>query len=355
MKNITYSIYTLLALLFVSCTGTDKTELTSIKVNFSDITPISQSEGKIVNLETTENSLLYDICNFNTWQDTLVVQSRSFLYAFASDGTFIGSISRKGQAGNEYLSISNVFFEDGTVGLYDFNKGTVSRFNLKGQLLSSRKCNIADQDIRPFHIFPWKDGYIALNSYGGETADRKTLCFLNKELNGGTPITGRSLQNGFSIADGIFVDDQDQVLYWEMMCDTLFTVHDNSLVPLYAIDFGEHALPGYVAKKDVYGRIDYVNKSEKDRQLFAGMARYYQRKDNMIYFSCISPENGILLCRYDENEGTARLFAVDFDNQPYTTAPFFLIKDNLVYWEIHNENDPTLNQSLFVMDLNCLK
>lgn len=40
MKNITYSIYTLLALLFVSCTGTDKTELTSIKVNFSDITPI---------------------------------------------------------------------------------------------------------------------------------------------------------------------------------------------------------------------------------------------------------------------------------------------------------------------------
>lgn len=96
MKNITYSIYTLLALLFVSCTGTDKTELTSIKVNFSNITPISQSEGKIVNLETTENSLLYDICNFNAWQDTLVVQSRSFLYAFASDGTFIGSISRKG-------------------------------------------------------------------------------------------------------------------------------------------------------------------------------------------------------------------------------------------------------------------
>lgn len=355
MKGITNIIYAILILLFASCTHEYKTKLASIKVNFSDITHISLSDGKVVNLETTENSLLYDICNLNVYQDTFVVQSRNFLYTFTSDGKFIGSISRKGQAGNEYLSISNVFFEDGIVGLYDFNKNTLSRFDLKGKLLSAYKINITNQSIKPFHVFPWKDGYIALNSYGGESADRKTLCFLNKGLKDGTPIEGRSLQNGFSTADGIFVDNQENVLYWEMMCDTLFTVNENSLMPLYAIDFGEHALPKSITRKDVYGRIDYVNRSEKEGNLFAGMARYYQRKNNMIYFSCISPENGILICQYNEHEGTTRLFMPDFNNQQYTTAPFFLIKDNLLYWEIRDKNDLTLNQSLFIVDLNHLE
>ena len=352
MKGITNPIYIILVIFFASCTNDDQTKLAPIKISFSDITLINLSDGKIVNLETTENSLLYDICNLNVYQDTIVVQSRNFLYAFASDGKFIGNISRKGQAGDEYLSISNVFFEDGTVGLYDFNKKTLSRFNLKGELLSAPKCDISTPGIKPFQIFPWKDGYVALNSYGGESTDRKTLCFIDKQLKDGIPIEGRSLRNGFTTADGIFVDNQENVLYWEMMCDTLFTIHDNRLIPLYAIDFGDHALPGYIARKDVYGRIDYVNKSEKEGKLFAGMARYYQRKDDMIYFSCLSPEDGILICQYNENEGTTRLFMPDFNNQQYTTAPFFLIKDNHLYWEIRDKNDLTSNQSLFIVDLN---
>lgn len=85
------------------------------------------------------------------------------------------------------------------------------------------------------------------------------------------------------------------------------------------------------------------------------MARYYQRKNNMIYFSCVSPNNEILLCQYDEYKETIRIFTVDFDNKQYTTAPYFLIKDNLVYWEIRDKNNLSLNPSLFVFNLNCLK
>ena len=82
------------------------------------------------------------------------------------------------------------FFENGTVGLYDFSKNTILRFNLKGQLLSVQRCDISEEDIKPFHIYPWNNGYIVLNSYGGESTDRKTLCFLNKELTSGKPIKG---------------------------------------------------------------------------------------------------------------------------------------------------------------------
>lgn len=164
--------------LLVSCTNKDKTDIhQSIKINFSEITCINQSDGRIVNLETTDNSLIYDICNFNVDKDTFVVHSRDFLYTFTSTGNFIGRVSQKGHAMNEHLQISNVFFGDGVVGLYDFSKNAILRFNLKGQLLSAQKCNIADEDIRPFHIYPWNEGYIALNSYGGEVAERKTLCF----------------------------------------------------------------------------------------------------------------------------------------------------------------------------------
>lgn len=342
--------------LLVSCTNKDKTDIhQSIKINFSEITCINQSDGRIVNLETTDNSLIYDICNFNVDKDTFVVHSRDFLYTFTSTGNFIGRVSQKGHAMNEHLQISNVFFGDGVVGLYDFSKNAILRFNLKGQLLSAQKCNIADEDIRPFHIYPWNEGYIALNSYGGEVAERKTLCFLNKEFTEGKPIEGRSLSTGFSTYDDIHIDTKGNVLYWEMLCDTLFTIDKGDLKPLFAIDFGKYALPDDIARKDVYERINYVNNLKDKGRQFAGMARYYQRIDHMIYFSCVSPDNNIVLCQYDENKGTTRLFTVAFDNKQYTTAPFFLIKENFVYWEFRNKDDLLLNPGLFIFNLNYFK
>ena len=235
MRSIIHSVCVIFISLFVSCTNRDKTDFKSTKVDFSEITHINQSDGRIVKLETTDNSLIYDICDFNVHQDTFVVHSRNFLYTFTSTGNFIGSISQKGHATNEYLQISNVFFENGTVGLYDFSKNTILRFNLKGQLLSVQRCDISEEDIKPFHIYPWNNGYIVLNSYGGESTDRKTLCFLNKELTSGKPIKGRSLSTGFSTYDDISINQKGNVLYWEMLCDTLFTIHNDLLTPLFAM------------------------------------------------------------------------------------------------------------------------
>lgn len=349
-------VYAALTFLFVSCTdtGTNRKRLNTVEVDFSKVEHISQSEGRVVNLETTDKSLLYDICRLNVHEDTFVVQSRSFLYTFASDGKFLGSVSQRGHARNEYIQISNVFFEGGTVGVYDFNKKAVSRFDLKGRLLSVQKCDIADEGIIPFHVYPWKGGYIALNSYGGETEDRKTLCLLNKEFTSGKPIEGRSLLTGFSTYDDIFIDQKGNVLYCELLCDTLFTVNDDELTPLLAIDFGEHALPYDIARKDVYERIDYTNKAKERDEKFAGMARYFQRVGDKIYFSCLFSDEGIFLCQYDEDEGTSRLFTVDFENQQYAAQPFFFIKDNMVYWEIRDKKDLSLNPGLFVFSLDTL-
>lgn len=349
-------IYVVLAFLLVSCTdtGTNRTRLSTVEIDFSKKEHITQSDGRVVNLETTDKSLLYDICRLNVHEDTFVVQSRNFLYTFASDGKFIGQVSQMGHAGNEYIQISNVFFEDGVVGIYDFNKRAVSRFDLKGRLLSVQKCDITDEDIFPFHVYPWNGGYIALNSYGGEMVDRKTLCLLDKELTSGKPMEGRSLSTGFSTYDDIFIDQKGDVLYCEPLCDTLFTINNGKIIPLLAIDFGEHALPYNIAGKDVYERADYADKLIKGGKSFAGMARYYQRIGDKIYFSCLFSDDGILLCQYDEDERTTRLFTVDFDNQQYATQSFFFIKDNVVYWEIRDKNDLSLNPSLFIFNLDKL-
>ncbi len=344
----------MLAAVFLSCTGNHREDLDlrTVKVDFSELEHISQSDGRIVHLETTDSSLLYDICRLDVHEDTFVVQSRSFLYTFASTGKFIGPISQKGHAGNEYLQISNVFFDDGVVGIYDFNRKALSRFNLEGRLLSVQKCDIADDGVCPFHIYPWNDGYIALNTYGGESADRKALCFLNKELTSGKSIEGRSLSTGFSTYDDMFIDANGDLLYWELLCDTLFAIDNGRLKPLLAIDFGEHALPYNVTGKDVYERVEYADKLEEHGKKLAGMARYYQRIGNKIYFSCLSPDNGILLCQYNEASGTSRLFTVDFGHRQYVTGTFFLIKDNMLYWEVRDEADLSLNPGLFVLHLD---
>ena len=180
--------------------------------------------------------------------------------------------------------------------------------------MSSMKYKIAGEDVFPVHIYPWNGGYIATNAYGGESVDRKTLCFVNKELNTGIAIEGRSLTSGRGISDDISIDEQGNVLYHEQLCDTLFTVRDGMLTPLLAIDFGTHALPEDVARQD----------------------------------------NGIVLCRYDEKEGTTRLFAVDFDNPQYMTQLPFFIRDNVAYWQVRDKNNASQNPLLFVFPLDCL-
>lgn len=355
MKYVNNLICAILLLTFISCTETEKINIPSAKIDFTDITHINQTEGSIVNLETSDSSLLYDICSFNVIRDTLVIHSRNFLRMFSQDGKFLGNISQIGSGPNEYTRISNVFFENNRVGIFENNKNSVSWFNLRGELSASEKIKIDNENIRPFHLYPFEKGYIALNSYGGESADRKTLCFLNKELTQGIPIKGRSLRTGFSTYDNIFIDSKGEVIYWEMLCDTLFTVKDSILTPSLVIDFGKYGIPKDIARKDVYERINYVNQLGKHGDKFAGMARCFQRIGNMLYFSCMSPDKKILLCQYHEYKGIVRLFSVDFDNQKYELSSFFFIKDNFAYCEIHNKKDLTLNPSLFIFNLNCLK
>lgn len=355
MKTVNDLICIVLTFMCISCVKTEGTDIPSVKIDFTNISHIGQTEGTIVNLETSDSSLLYDICRFNVVRDTFVVHSRNFVRLFSKTGKFIGDVSQTGPGPNEYTQISNIFFENDEVGIFESNKNTVKWFNLSGGLSASREVAISDINIRPFHLYPSGNGYVALNNYGGESADRKTLCFLNKELNQGESIEGRSLRTGFSTYDDIYIDRSGKVLYWEMLCDTLFMVDNSTLVPSFVVDFGEYAIPEDIASKDVYERINYVNELDKSGKKFAGMARYYQRIDNKVYFSCMSPEKEILLCQYIENEGAIRLFAIDFDSEKYKTSSCFLFRDNVIYWEIHDQKDLTLNPSLFILDLNELK
>ena len=187
--------------------------------------------------------------------------------------------------------------------------------------------------------------------HGTAATSRRTP---NKEFTSGKPIEGRSLSTGFSTYDDISIDQKGNVLYCELLCDTLFTVNDDELAPLLAIDFGEYALPYDIARKDVYEREDYVAGLYKEGRPFAGHPAFCQRIDGMIYFTCISPDWNVLLCRYDEKKGTTRLFAVDFDNPQYMTQLPFFIRDNVAYWQVRDKNNASQNPLLFVFPLDCL-
>ena len=345
---------TLMSML-MSFTTEDKTTCKSTKIDFSNVTRISPSEGRIVNLETTDDSRVYDIANFSVYEDTFVIRSRSNLHTFSSAGKHIACILQEKKVADAHGIISNVFFEDRTVAVHDFNQKTISRYNLKGELVSFQEYQITGEDVFPVHIYPWNGGYIATNAYGGESVERKALCFVNQELNAGIAIEGRSLTSGRGISDDISIDEQGNVLYHELLCDTLFTVEEGWLTPLLALDFGTHALPRDVAQKDVYEREDYVAGLYKEGRPFAGHPAFCQRIDGMIYFTCISPDWNVLLCRYDEKKGTTRLFAVDFGHPQYITQAPFFVKDHVAYWQIRDKNNASQNPSLFIFDLNRLK
>ena len=76
----------------------------------------------MINLETVDSSLLYDICALFKQDDRYFIWSRDNAYAFNDKGDFLFNISCKGQGPGEYLSFGCMFMEDGEVCIFDQDK-----------------------------------------------------------------------------------------------------------------------------------------------------------------------------------------------------------------------------------------
>lgn len=106
-----------------------------------DNTPDIVDNIEIIKLEETDNSLLSSIRKIEKIDSVYVIwDDLSGILCFNSEGKFLNSISKKGEAGNEYMKI-NCFLVDSekSIVIFDDVMNKMLKFKLDGTFISSHK------------------------------------------------------------------------------------------------------------------------------------------------------------------------------------------------------------------------
>lgn len=344
----------LAAIVASSCKDGKKSRfLTEVKIDFDKKEIIKVDDKQIVRLETSDNSLLFDLCNVETVDSFYVIHSRNFLKQFDKEGKFVRNIGAQGHAKNEYQRISNFFVYNNTIKLYDFDSNSLISYDGNGGYKGRTKVlNTDDKNtITPNHLYQTNDGYISVNAFGGNYRTVPCLSKTDTQMKNYLPFSGRYVENGFVLPDDICLWN-DKALYWQPLCDTLFVVEGNEVHPLYHFDLGEHAIPNDISCKDVYERIDYSNRMYNEKKPFAGMLRYFSVYDEFIYFVCLAPGYEITLCSLNTKDNTSKLYQFDFSNENMQLQPFLKIIGDKMILSAIDKSKPTENPCLIIYNIS---
>jgi hypothetical protein len=143
MSNVKFWALGLCLFLGFSCQIQQQAEdvlVVSVDISSADTKNL---EGKfdiveIVPLETTKASILHDLKKVAIGKD-YIVTVKGGVQLWSRDGRFIRNIGRYGNGPNEYISISNIQFNEGEkrIYLHDRTRQRMMVYNLEGEVIST--------------------------------------------------------------------------------------------------------------------------------------------------------------------------------------------------------------------------
>jgi hypothetical protein len=347
-------IIILLIATFLSCKEAAEQSIEVISVKLNEAQSIDLSQGRMIELETTDSSLLYDIARIAFLKEKLFILTRNKVVVFDSNGKYLFNLSGVGQAPHEYTALANLFVKDEQVYLFDSMAKKILCFDANGNFISS--ANIPPDNPYPLSdIYPLKDGkYVGKNMFQGDHVSTPIGSILDERYNTVDVIEGKNVVTGMTVYDNFF-QYQDEVLYWEALCDTIFSIPDaKKMSPEYYVDFGEYAIPQAERRgKEVYDLIDYTNKPENINKT-ATFIRYVNEDDRYLRFM-FAFRNKTPFVFYDKQQKTARVYFFEDKNNAFVPVLFAYYYNHAVYLSVMSETDMEKNPYLFVFDESVFK
>lgn len=346
-----------ITVLLYSCTATKSSSDFSneIFVDVEQSVELPLQRGRIIPLETSDSSLLYDIVSIDQVKDKYFIRSRNKILTFDTEGNYLYNISGIGQGNKEYVNLSSFFIKNEELCIYDFNQGRVLFFAPSSRYLRTEKAvKNSDVECAPQLIRPYgKNKYIAKNSFNGTPGYvTPALSLLDEKYTITQTLEGHSLHTGFLLFDFMNCDDNGGfITYWEALSDTIYTVVNDCMVqPKYFVNFGEYAIPAVERlNKDVYDLIDYVNKPEN--QKLATLIRYVYEEENYLYF-VFSCEDSVRLALYNKetHNTTTYILPAEVNGGKYRLASFLKVDKDKVIMALEDCENIENNQSLFIIN-----
>jgi hypothetical protein len=342
---------TLLVSLFASCGGQSNSDIEIISVDINSEKVIDISEGKLIELETTDQSLLYDIGQIEFINDKMFILSRESVHAFSKEGKFLFNVGAKGNGPGEYTSLANMFVQNEHVYLFDSMSRKVLCFNENGEFVSSTSIDLEER-YPVSRIYRLNSGqFIGRNMFRGDHEIVPLASLLDENYQFVYTIEGKHILSGLTSHDNFF-EYQDEILYWETLNDTIFSIVNQTVKPKYFVDFGAQAIPEYVRGKDVYEIIEFVNKPENVYKTAILVGFVNEDEASVRFRFCYGQQ--VYYTYYDKANHDVNVYRLEDKNKRFRTSIYVCSHSDGLYVSALWEGDSEKNPCLFVLDESVL-
>lgn len=348
------------AIAFALCSCNNHDMLQTIFINIEHAKKIPIETQKLIPLETSDNSMIYDISSLEILDDRFIIHSRDLLRSYnRNSGKYTGDIACRGKNKHDFSYIGNLWLEGDTINIFDTNKGAIMSFSSSGAFLGSKhpfgkRFKIGEKP-RQYHELPGIGIFSVNISSDGTTPSNPRFSCIKIAQKDRKAVKGREIQDPMWLPDGVFVDTANsRLLSWEPLRDTIFEVTPEIARPIYRIDFGDNAIPDNIQRiPDLIDRIESFN--NKDGLPYASLIRYIQVAGNKIIFSfTCSDGSAYLACHNPQTNDTAVRHIATEDGR-YSQAGFFKISGDSAYVEIRDRENIILNPFIYTVSIEDLQ
>jgi hypothetical protein len=322
----------------------------SIRIDFSHVKEIDISDSSIVRtipLELTDLSLLQEIQSVEFIDDKILVYNTDIVFIFDKDGRYLSRINNKGSGPGEYIRTTSFFVRQENIFLFDDILQKIFVYDQYGKFVSSVGTG---QEEEFSLIYPLKtQGYVAKNKYRGKNNATPAICFLDEQLKKIRDVKNRFLQSGNIVFDN-FYSFEKEILYWEFLNDTIYTViPDGKVEPKFYVDFQDYKIPDKIRTSNDEDKIlDYMNHSSNPK--IATAIKYIQEDSLYMRFVFIQKEAILNYVRYEKRSRKNQLFRI-VDRQGELVPQFFMLyKDGYIIMSVLNKNDYEENPQLIFIN-----
>lgn len=346
-----------LGVLLCSCIHQQKTE--PIKLSPADAKDITIDTLCLIPLESSDNSMIYDISNLEITETRFIVHSRDLLRSYNRySGKYTGDVCKRGSGESGFSYIGNVWLKGDTVNLFDTNKGTAMSFSPEGVYYGSSKPfgekYKAGEKPRQYHELPGVGVFSVNISTDGTTTSNPRYSFYNKPGEKGRGIKGREVIEPIWLPDGVYADTaNNRILAWEPLRDTIFEVTPQEVRPLYDVDFGEYKIPKSIINAEMKDKIDAFN--DKKGTPYASLIRNLHVYNGYLLFTFTCSDGKAYLAQYHPENKKHSIYHITSPDGKYSQTGFFKIAADTAYIEIHNKNNELLNSFIYPLALNKLQ
>lgn len=361
-----WQIYCLFSVIFafsmglISCNESKvSSNFNTVTVNLDAVNIIPLSNARIIELETNDSSLIYEIYNLVKIDDRLYVHSRNLLKVFSdADGHYISDVGRLGHGPGEYAQINQIWAEGSNICIHDFDSNCALVYNNKNECITKRQ-PFFDRvhQCYPSQIILYPDSscIIALSTYRGSPEKHTPLASirsLNNEFK--RIIPGREVLDGGSLNTCLAKDyENNRILYWQGLKDTIFEITTDSIRPIYAIDFGQYRFPGQ-DDNNLFGKVRRLKQELKNGARYATLIQDVQKWHDLILFDFTTDyTDTFYIGALDTKSNKIQVYELRDDK--FAIRPFMrLIGDNL-YIELKNKENDEANPALLIFPARYFK